>query len=1427
MKNKLLLFTILLCSSFFNQTFGQDIHFKGCVNEDLTPSYTLSADGNVTDDEITRTTYKSDYGNYGEVITIKWNVTSDRWEIFHNDFDPNNEKFNDLLYFSSVATYPNPPNITIGNWANGNVYNCDPLDATHGELSGDVADTPPGINIDPTVTGLPSELTITEDAPPFVPPSGFDISSAVVGDVDLGAGEVTLTLDADGGRFSLAAGSPLILSGNGTSHITITGILFEVNNYINQSTNIYYTPESNLSGDNATSVDVYINDNGNTGTGGGDDLFVGSININITPVNDAPEVTVPASINIVRNIISPLTGISFSDVDAGTGEVTVDFVASEGELFATSNNGVISTGYGSTLSLRGTLSAINAFVANSNVTYLNDPSDLDYRSLDIAIDDNGNTGDGGNLSSSASRLLEFAPALAIVTSVSVPANDAYIEAENLDFIVNFDKSVNVNTGSGIPSLLLTVGSSSLDANYISGSGTSSLVFRYTVQVGDEDTDGVEVNTLTLNGGTITNDGVNATLALLNIGNTDNVLVDAGAPSGYAVSIDQDPIDASNESGVSFTFTGAEVGAVYYYTFSSSGGGTDVTGSGTITTTTDQISGIDLSGLNGGTIYLSVSLIDNTGQVGPLVRATTTKVINDPPIAIEDDFKADVNTPLTENVLTNDSDLNGDNLIASLVTAPVNGAVVLNADGGFTYTPNANYIGLDSLRYKVNDDGVPSLVDTTMVHLEVMDTAIPTGYSVSWVDDLINESESNATTINVSGATVGTTLNYTLSSSADGGAEAITGSSTILNASEDHIVDVSSLQDGTLTAEITLTSIYGTPGITASDNSAVLDQTAPSGYAVSIDQNPVDKTNQSAVSFTFSSSEVGDHFDYTFTSAEGSVEVTGSGIISSASQSISNIDLSNLADGAITLSVIMEDPAGNIGDPATATTVKTTNEVPTVSDVEVSGTPTIGEQLTGNYLYSDADGDTESGSTYKWYRSDNSSGLGKSEISGAVSQQYTLQEGDTGKYISFEVTPNDGITTGTAVESPLIGPAKTGQVINFPSIAEKNYGDAPFTLGDAQTDKDLTVLYSAADPSIVQITGNQATILKAGATTITATQVGDDQTNAAIPVQQTLVINQVTLTITAENATKVYGQDDPELSYAVTGFVNGDDQSMIEGSLSRAPGEDAGLYGITLGTLSAGSDYELQLETSEFEILKADQEIVWNQELNFGCDSQSQVTLLAESSSGLPITYMVADPSIGEVEGDVFTILESGVTTITAQQPGDQNYNPAVSMDMTATVSKSGLIRQHWDDVLVFDNSSGNFVSYQWYKNGSAIAGATKQYYSEGQTLNGSYYAVATTQNGKQITTCILEVSGESVSNKLMVVPNPVRATTEFAVEASFEQATLNEATISIIDLNGRLLQTIPVAGSKTMITAPAQTGIYVVIVNLSDGTRKTVNLLVQ
>lgn len=112
-----------------------------------------------------------------------------------------------------------------------------------------------------------------------------------------------------------------------------------------------------------------------------------------------------------------------------------------------------------------------------------------------------------------------------VTSVEVPENGTYSAGANLNFIVNFSENVNVG---GTPALSLTVGSQERLADYAGGSGTSALLFRYTVQAGDSD--GISVGSLTLNGSTIKDvAGNDARLTLNSVGSTSGVLINsAGA-----------------------------------------------------------------------------------------------------------------------------------------------------------------------------------------------------------------------------------------------------------------------------------------------------------------------------------------------------------------------------------------------------------------------------------------------------------------------------------------------------------------------------------------------------------------------------------------------------------------------------------------------------------------------------------------------------------------------------------------------------------------------------------------------------------------------------------------------------------------------------------------------------------------------------------
>jgi VCBS repeat-containing protein len=99
---------------------------------------------------------------------------------------------------------------------------------------------------------------------------------------------------------------------------------------------------------------------------------------------------------------------------------------------------------------------------------------------------------------------------------------------------------------------------------------------------------------------------------------------------------------------------------------------------------------------------------NDGQADSNTAKVTITVnpVNDPPVAADDSYSTNEDTPLNVSagtgVLTNDTDVDGDAISAALVNGPSHGTLNLNANGSFLYTPNANYNGSDSFTYKAND-----------------------------------------------------------------------------------------------------------------------------------------------------------------------------------------------------------------------------------------------------------------------------------------------------------------------------------------------------------------------------------------------------------------------------------------------------------------------------------------------------------------------------------------------------------------------------------------------------------------------------------------------------------------------------------------------------------------------------------------------------
>lgn len=329
------------------------------------------------------------------------------------------------------------------------------------------------------------------------------------------------------------------------------------------------------------------------------------------------------------------------------------------------------------------------------------------------------------------------------------------------------------------------------------------------------------------------------------------------------------------------------------------------------------------------------------------------------------------------------------------------------------------------------------------------------------------------------------------------------------------------------------------------------------------------------------------------------------------------------------------------------------------------------------------------------------------------------------------------------------------------------------------------------------------------------------------VDGSYTIGQAALNVTANAQTKEFGSPDPALTYTVSGLLNGDNTGVVTGSLVRTPGEKVGSYPISKGSLSAGSNYTIGYSGNMLTITKASQQITWKQSLLVGCNSASQVHLTATASSGLPVTYSVSDANIASISGNLLTLVHPGTAVVTASQAGDADHGPAAAVTDTVFYQPASLIDQHWGDVLFFDNSSGDFVQWQWYKNGDSVSGATSPYYSELPTLNGQYYVIATNRGGQVIQSCTLNITGgATIPGGIKVYPNPAKAGAMATVTSNYSRNSFQGAILQLLDINGKVRQQLTNVEPSMQMAMPSQTGLYVISLLLANGQKASINVLV-
>ncbi len=91
--------------------------------------------------------------------------------------------------------------------------------------------------------------------------------------------------------------------------------------------------------------------------------------------------------------------------------------------------------------------------------------------------------------------------------------------------------------------------------------------------------------------------------------------------------------------------------------------------------------------------------------------------NSAPVAVDDAFSTVAGESLSlaaPGVLGNDTDVDGDTLTSTRVGQPVNGTIALAANGSFTYTPDAGFVGRDLFTYTASDGSDTSAAATVTI-----------------------------------------------------------------------------------------------------------------------------------------------------------------------------------------------------------------------------------------------------------------------------------------------------------------------------------------------------------------------------------------------------------------------------------------------------------------------------------------------------------------------------------------------------------------------------------------------------------------------------------------------------------------------------------------------------------------------------------------
>ena len=250
--------------------------------------------------------------------------------------------------------------------------------------------------------------------------------------------------------------------------------------------------------------------------------------------------------------------------------------------------------------------------------------------------------------------------------------------------------------------------------------------------------------------------------------------------------------------------------------------------------------------------------------------------------------------------------------------------------------------------------------------------------------------------------------------------------------------------------------------------------------------------------------------------------------------------------------------------------------------------------------------------------------------------------------------NYALGTDTGCDFTIASKNISGVAVNL-SAAVLTYNGKAQTKAVASVRDGSTTLSSGRDYTV-----SGATQTNAGHYELTVTGTGN-YTGSKTAAWE---IAPKAVTVTANNATKVYGAEDPALTAKVSGTVGSD---TVAYTVNRAEGNDVGTYTITPAGAASQGNYTVTFKTGTFTITKANASVTSAPQAvtDLVFNGQARELVTAGKAEGGELQYKLGNGAYGTA---IPTATEAGTYSVYYKVVGDKNHNSVSEARITVTIA---------------------------------------------------------------------------------------------------------------------------------------------------------------